>query len=201
MSWLFPPKKDFLEMLANQAAKSEEGLAALSKFLHEPTAANARVVKQLEEEADELRRVLMDELHRTFITSLDREDIYILSKTIDDVIDYADTTAEEMVLFGIKRDAHIQKMVDLLHAAAKDILLAVRSVEKYRGVCAEHLSRVRKAENNIEKIYRSGLAELFKSKDLVRILKTREVYRHLSNAADRAVEAANILGSILVKKS
>lgn len=199
MAWLFPPKKDFFRMLIDQAAKSEEGLAALNNFLKDPSEGNAQIVKRYEEEADELRRILMDDLSRTFVTALDREDIYVLSKAIDDVIDYADTTAEEMLLFNIKSDEHIEKMVGFLHSAAKDIHLAVKSLPKYPGVCADHLMRIGKAENNIEKIYRAGLVELFKSNDFINILKTREVYRHLSNAADRAAEAANILGSILIK--
>jgi len=61
--------------------------------------------------------------------------------------------------------------------------------------------RTRKLENEIEKTYRRGLAELFESDDIKHVLKTREVYRHLSNAADRALEATNVLGSILVKTS
>lgn len=197
----FNHKKDFLKMLDGQAEKSHEGLAALVEFIKEPNEANARTVKRFEEEADELRRILMDELNRTFVTSIDREDIYLLSEAIDDVIDYAETTAEEMVLFKIKKDPYIEKMVELLYEAAKDINLAVRNMQKYPGVCSEHLRRVRKAENVIESTYRKALAELFESKDFSHVLKAREVYRHLSNAGDRAVEAANVLGSILVKMS
>ncbi len=188
-------------MLVNQAAKSEEGIAALGKFLDDPSEANARAVKHFEEEADELRRILMDDLNRTFVTAIDREDIYVLSETIDDVIDYAATTTEEMLIFDIKGDSYIKEMVNFLHAAAKDIRLAVKSLPRYPGVCSEHLVRIRRSENAIENLYRRGLMELFKSSDFINILKTREVYRHLSNAADRTVEAANILGSILVKIS
>jgi len=188
-------------MLVNQAAKTEEGIAALGKFLDDPSEANAQAVKHLEEEADELRRILMDDLNRTFVTAIDREDIYVLSEEIDDVIDYAETTTEEMLIFDIKGDSYIKEMVNLLHSAAKDIHMAVKSLPRYPGVCNEHLVRIRRAENAIEKLYRKGLMELFKSSDFINILKTREVYRHLSNAADRAVEAADILGSILVKIS
>jgi len=201
MSWLFPPKKDFFQMLVNQAAKSEEGVAALGKFLDDPNEANAQAVKHLEEEADELRRILMDDLNRTFVTAIDREDIYVLSETIDDVIDYAKTTTEEMLIFDIKGDSYIKEMVNLLHSAAKDIHMAVKSLPRYPGVCSYHMARIRRAENAIENLYRRGLMELFKSSDFINILKTREVYRHLSNAADEAVEAADILGSILVKIS
>jgi hypothetical protein len=202
MRWFSSPKrrkKDFFQMLADQAAKTEEGLAALRAFLREPTEANAKVVKQFEEEADEFRRIVMDELNRTFVTVIDREDIYILSKSIDDLIDYAATTADEMVLFGIESDEYIERMVDLLNEAARETRLAVESLQKHPRVCTEHIIRARKAENAIEKTYRRALAALFTSNDFIRIFKTREVYRHLSNAADRVVEAMNVMGSILVK--
>ena len=188
-------------MLVDHAAKTEEGLAVLVKFLQKPTMEGAEEVKKVEEEADELRRILMEDLSKTFVTALDREDIFFLSKAIDDVIDYAETSAEEIVLFEIETNEYIEEMVGLLHSAAKDLHLAVQNLKDHPETCGEHLRRIRKAENAIERSYRKGLVELFKSKDFVRVMKTREVYRHLSNAADRAVEAANVLGGIIVKMS
>lgn len=198
---IFPPKRDFFKMLLGQAEKVQDGLSLLLRFLHETTDDNAQAVNRAEKEADELRRVVIDELNHTFVTPIDREDIFRLSRAIDDIMDYADTTAEEMTLFGISPDQFIVEMVELLYAAAKDINLAVRELNQHPGVCAEHLVRARRAENLVERAYRRGLVELFKTNDVIRILKTREVYRHLSNAADRVVESANIIGDILVKTS
>ncbi|MEW6041789.1 MAG: DUF47 domain-containing protein, partial [Elusimicrobiota bacterium] len=76
---------------------------------------------------------------------------------------------------------------------------AIKTMMANPGVCSEHIIRAKKAENFVEHRYREGLVELFKSQDVVGILKKREVYRHLSNAADRGDEAANIIGDILVK--
>ena len=66
-------------------------------------------------------------------------------------------------------------------------------------VCEEHLIRAKKAENYVEHLYRTALVELFKDPNVVTILKTRELYRHLSNAADHGDEAADVIGDILVK--
>ena len=195
----FSKKTDFFEMLCGQAAKTEEGVAALLEFMNNPTKDNGARVDDLEEEADEIRRVLIDELNRTFVTPIDREDIFSLSQAVDDVIDYAKSTVEELALFEAEPDSNMKQMVEVLYEATKDVNYGVKHMKNNPGACAEHIIRAKKAENKVERLYRKGLAELFQTNDVIKILKNREVYRHLSNAADRIVLAANIIGDILVK--
>ena len=87
--------------------------------------------------------------------------------------------------------------------AACELHLGVQRLTDHPGVANDHIVRIKALENRVEEIYRLALAELFQeAKDVnqvLRILKYRETYRHLSNAADRAVEAANILSDIVVK--
>lgn len=196
---LFPAKKDFFKMLTDQTAKVERGLALLVEFMNNPNLENGKKINEAEEEADEFRRILIDELNRTFVTPIDREDIFALSRDVDDVLDYAKSTVEEMLLFEVHPDEYMKKMVEALHNASKDIFCAVKNLKDHPGVCSEHIIRAKKAENFIEHRYREALVELFKSQDIIKILKTREIYRHLSNAADRVAEAADIIGDILVK--
>lgn len=195
----FPPKRDFFKMLSAQAGKTKEGVGQLVRFLDAPTKQSADLVKKIEKEADELRRALIEELNQTFVTPIDREDIFALSRAIDDILDYANTAAEEMVLFEIKPDEHIRKMVGILFEASQNLDEAIRHMQNDASAVSERLLRARKSENSIEDLYRDGLVQLFKTTDFIHILKTREIYRHLSNAADRVVEAANIAGDILVK--
>ncbi len=88
----------FLELLAQQADYTVQGLQALAQYMKQPDEALAQRVANIEEEADEVRRILIDELNRTFVTPFDREDIFALSLTIDDMLDYANTTVDEMVV-------------------------------------------------------------------------------------------------------
>ena len=90
-------------------------------------------------------------------------------------------------------------MVEALYSASKDINAAVKLMRAHPSVSADHLVRARKAENFVEHRYREGLVELFKTKDFIAILKKREIYRHLSNAADRAAASADIVNDIIVK--
>jgi predicted phosphate transport protein (TIGR00153 family) len=195
----FGSENRFFELLAHQSSKSLEGLEALWGFVENETKENANHVRNLEREADELRRILIEELDRTFITPLDREDIYALSRAIDDVVDYANTTVDEMEIYGVEGDQHIKDMVDILRKAARELNDAVKTLKDYPRIALEHAVKAKSYENEMEKAYHLALADLFKGTDTVYMLKMREIYRHLSNAADRGDEAANIISSIVMK--
>ena len=94
MVWFRKKKCDFCEMLRSQAEKVLEGLDALHRWAEEKDPGQREKVKQVEQEADELRRILIEELNQTFVTPFDREDIFSLSRAIDDVMDYADRTVD-----------------------------------------------------------------------------------------------------------
>jgi predicted phosphate transport protein (TIGR00153 family) len=189
----------FFEILSRQSSKTVEGLEALWNFAENGTKENANVVRNIEREADELRRILIEELDSTFITPLDREDIYALSRAVDDVVDYANTTVDEMEIYEVKGDEHIQEMVNILRKAARELDDAVKILKDYPKIASEHAVKAKSYENQMEKAYHLALADLFKGTDTVYMLKMREIYRHLSNAADRGDEAANIISSIVMK--
>ena len=94
-------------------------------------------------------------------------------------------------------------MASLLRDAAYELLLAVDRLEDHPGVAGEHAQRAKALENRVEDVYREALADLFSERGGYRacgaMLKMREVYRHLSNAADRGDEAANVIADIVVK--
>ena len=193
----------FIDLLIQQATVTVSGLAALEAYMESPTSENARAVRRHEKDADEIRRILIDELNRTFVTPIDREDIFALSRAIDDVIDYGNSTVGEMDTLGVQPNSYLQRMVSLLREAAEEIRLAIERLEAHPSVASDHAIRAKALENRMEHIYREALAALFRGpKDLehvVEMLKLREIYRHLSNAADRGDEAANIISDIVVK--
>ena len=193
----------FVNLLVQQAALTLEGLDHLKAYMENNTPADAEKVNDLEKEADEVRRILIDELNKTFITPMDREDIFALSRSIDDVLDYAHTTVDEMVILKVKPTQHMSRIASLLRDAAFEIHLAVQRIEENPKVATEHAQRAKALENRVESVYREALAELFSGPEdvhhIVRMLKKREVYRHLSNAADQGDQAANIIADIVVK--
>jgi len=203
---IFSRKKPnrFLELLIKQAEYTVEGMQALLAYVKEPSEEIAQQVTHIEKEADEVRRILIDELNRTFVTPIDREDIFALSLTIDDVLDYAESTVEEMYLLDIKPNVYIERMVSLLTDAAREIYMGVIRLKDHPNVATDHSVRAKALENRMETVYREAIANLFQMpRDIdhvVEMLKLREIYRHLSNAADRGDAAANVIGDIVVKK-
>ena len=205
MNWFRRRKRPnrFLELLIRQAELTSMGLSLLEQYMESPGRELAMRIKEVEEEADEARRILIDELNRSFVTPFDREDIFALSLTIDDMLDYAWTTVDEMEIFGVQPTDDMRRLVELLHAAAREIWRGVQRLEQHPRVANEHAVRAKALENRVEREYRKALARLFQTPqsldDVVTMLKYREVYRHLSNAADRGDEAANVIGDIVVK--
>lgn len=193
----------FIELLIRQASLTEEGLVALNAYFEKPTRRRAEAVDKIETEADEIRRILIDELNHTFVTPFDREDIHALSRAIDDMLDYAYTTVVEMSILEVEPNEHMRSIGALLAKSASEIHLGVQRLADHPGVAQTHAVRAKQLENQVENLYRNALADLFhQPKDIehvVRMLKLRETYRHLSNAADRGDEAANILSDIVVK--
>ena len=186
-------------MLHTQSKKVLEGLDALYAWAEGEDGVQRGKVKEMEREADELRRILIEELNQTFVTPFDREDIFSLSRAIDDVMDYADRTVDEMEIYGVKPNHYIIEMIDILRKAARELSDSIRLIQKYPNIALEHATKAKACENEMENAYHRALAELFKGTDTVYMLKMREIYRHLSNAADRGDEAANLIGDIVVK--
>ncbi|PKO13534.1 MAG: DUF47 domain-containing protein [Chloroflexi bacterium HGW-Chloroflexi-10] len=206
MLGLFKKRKNiFHTLIADQAALTLEGLEALKKYFETNDPIYAELVTKKEKEADEARRILIDELNRTFVTPFDREDIFNLSRTIDDVLDYAYSTVDEMVIFKIEATPHMLRMGSLLRDSAFELYQAVERMERNPAVSIEHAQRAKALENQIEKLYREALADMFNNvtdiNEMILVLKRREVYRHLSNASDRGDEAANVIADIVVKRT
>ncbi len=200
----FKPKQDkFIKLLIEQAAKTVEGMELLERFMENPSDETAKRLTEVEKEADEVRRILIDELNRSFVTPIDREDIFALSRAIDDILDYGYSTVDEMVILGVKPNPYLQQMVSLVRQAANEIYMGVVRLQDHPHVASEHAVRAKALENRVETVYREALADLFNGPEdlhhVMRMLKLRELYRHLSNSADRGDEAANILGDIVVK--
>lgn len=204
MSKIFQKKQDkFLSLIIEQAAMTLQGLEFLQAYMRNPGAEIAQKLTSSEKEADEIRRILIDELNRTFVTPIDREDIFSLSRAIDDMVDYAYTTVDEMQVLGVQPTSFMERIASLLRDAGYEIHLATQRLKHHPNVAAEHAQRAKALENRVESVYREALAELFSEvkslEQVVMMLKMREVYRHLSNAADRGDEAANIIADIVVK--
>ncbi len=196
---LFGRKRDidFYELLLAQAEKTLEGCQALVSFL--TGTGKSEEIKRLEQEADDIRRILIDELNQTFLTPMDREDIFSLSRAIDDVIDHAHNTVKEMDIFEIESNEFLITMAGLLHKGAENLVNAIKHLKKNPNVAVEYAVRAKRVENKMNDTFLVALKELFLGHEPRMMFAYREIYRHFNRSADRVDEAANIISDIVVK--
>lgn len=202
---IFLPRENrFMDYLVSQAEATVAGVKLLHQFLcDEPDGEDRddfiRQMSVLEKSGDAVRRTIVQELLETFVTPIDREDIYSLSRSIDDILDYADSTVKELVVYQVEPTQAMKDMVGILHDAVVHLRDAIETIVQDPNKSVENMVAAKKMENQIEDMYRKANAELFDMTDMNHIFKVREVYRHLSNAGDRADEAADIIGAIVIK--
>jgi len=194
----------FISLLCDQADLALKSLELLQIFEHDGRHARqaAEAIKQVEREGDEIRRVLIDELFRTYSTPFDREDLFALSRGIDDIIDAADEAARELYTFRIESLAQLSEMAEVLIDGAGHIRLAVAELLDHPMVAADHAVLAKRSENKMDAYYHQAVDSLFdSSKEIGQLFKAREVYRHLKNSADRIDHTADNISVIVIKCS
>lgn len=194
----------FVELLSRQADLTVKALLVLDKFGREVDGNTDLVdqLKDIEREGDAARRVLIDELLHTYATPFDREDLFALSRAIDDILDAANETAVELAMYRIGPPEGLNEIVKVLLEGARHISAAVGELLDHPGVAAEHAVRAKRSENRIDSLYHQAVGRLFDSNaEMSQILKSREIYRHLKNSADRIDRAADEISVIVIKRS
>jgi len=209
MEWLKrflkPKQSNFIELLIQQGDFAVASVEALQAYFKKQSEKKSTRARQIEKDADEVRRILIHELLDTFVTPIDREDLFALSRSLDNFVDYIYTTVEELEIFEMSASEDVLEFADILLAMANELRLALARLVDHPGVALEHARRVKSLENQVEDTYRHKLADLFTGPEnvpqVMEMLKRREVLRHLSNAADQGDKAADIIMDIVVKWS
>ena len=190
---------NFYALLIQQAQVIRDAVQALCDFCQDPTQEKGDFVKVKEKEADAIRRQLVEDINRTFITPIDRDDLYRLSTSIDDLADYAWTTVKEVRIYDIQPDKNLLTMAKTLLQMADGLLVCTEKLEKDHAGVAVEATKVKKLENTLNVQFHQSIAELFESDDIKKILKYREIYSHMNHAADKGDFSADILLDIVVK--
>ncbi|HYE84566.1 MAG TPA: DUF47 family protein [Clostridia bacterium] len=194
-------QEGFYKMLTKQCEMTVEAIDELCEYVENPSKSTQLKITHLEREADNIRRELICMLEAAFITPFEREDIFSLSKAIDDLLDYSKSTVDEIEIFGLDTNKDLKDMVYIIRDAVLCILKTVRVMDNPKNKCQDDIIKAKKYENAMENLYRYALVRLVENEDIRYILKMREVYRHLSNLADKIDIAADILGNIMLKRS
>ncbi len=197
---IFGNKINFFQLLQQQSEYIIRSVHALTSYTQTLNPSYAEEVKSLEKKADQKRFELVQDLNKTFITPYDREDIFMLSKSLDDILDYYKTTVKEMEIYQIGHSPELTEFMDVLQTASGNIYDSVSNMEKHPKTAMQYAIKAKKCENKVESLYRHSVASLLMGDDLKYIIKMRELYRHLSNSADRIDQASDLICHILMKE-
>jgi len=189
----------FFDILARHAALMREAARTLAEYVDSGKVELAAAVADLEHAGEQELAHLIDAIRDTFVTPLDRQDLYNLGESLDDMLDYLAAAAAEIKLFGVAPTPAMRAMCEILVDAAGSVEAAVKAIASDPKQAHDFARKACKAENRMEELYRSSLAELFDGDDVRSMLKLREIYRHLSNSADRADAVGKLVGKIVVK--
>jgi len=204
---LLPHDASFFAHFEHQGKKTVEGCRAFLEMVEHPTDLESRAerVKQIEHECDEITHAVVEGLHKTFITPIDRSDIYALITKMDDIMDFVEAAADRVALYEIPvMTKEVGDLARCLVSSAEHVLGAVSSIRdlgKPNGIL-QHCIEINRLENVADNILRSALARLFKEeKDPIAIIKWKEIYETLETATDRCEDVANIIEGVVLENS
>ena len=200
-----PKSEEFFDLF-------EEGAANLVKIARvfrelvekwEDVEGKVREITDLEHKGDDITHRIMANLHSTFFTPLDREDIASLSHALDDVVDFIQAAAEHMLIYKVGRPTeNALELAGVIVNAAYEVERAMPSLRR-RAELGQMLARcveLNRLENEADRILRRALGGLFEDgTNIIDIIKWREIYEHMETATDRCEDVANVLEGVALK--
>ena len=195
---------EFFELFADSARNLRMGAEQLRDLIGDFTNVElkARRIQEREHDGDEITHTIIRRLNTTFVTRIDREDIYALASALDDVMDLVEEAADLFVLHAIESPLpEMKAQADVLVLAAEQTEQAVQSLAKMdRDGLEPYWVEINRLENEGDKLYRRSVADLFSGDHrAMDVLKWKEVIETLEEALDGLENAANIIESIVLK--
>jgi uncharacterized protein len=204
---LLPHDHSFFNHFEAQGKKTVEGCVAFKQMIDDPTGLEGKAerIKQIEHECDEITHAVVEALHKTFITPIDRNDIYRLITKMDDIMDLVEAAADRLALYEMPRmNKEAGDLAVCLVQSAEHVLGAVsgiRSLNKPSGIL-QHCVEINRLENAADHILRAALAKLFREdKDPISVIKWKEIYETLEAATDRCEDVANVIEGVVLENS
>jgi uncharacterized protein Yka (UPF0111/DUF47 family) len=203
---LFAPNdKEFHKFFEQAAANNHEAAVALADFLSkfDTLPERARKIKELEHVGDRLTHELMERLNKTFITSIDREDIQNLASRLDDIVDMIDESAIRIVLYRIDRPEEDAKVMaeHLTRATALIVgtMPLLRNMSNSKSILAK-CREIAAVEKEADRASERALAGLFESsKDPTHVIKWKDIYEDMETACNHCKHVANVIEEIVLK--
>lgn len=201
-----PADEKFFKLFEEAADILYQGSVLLQDMMakHETMEERLKELIALEQKGDRVTDKIIDKLNETFMTPLDREDIYSLARELDEILDSVCSTVEKMVIYETgKPDKKFKDMVDTFVNAAEKVKDAVHLMRKMKTNTVQIMDlcyEIKKCESAGDKIYRFGVADLFKNNtEAIAVIKWKEVFEQMETALDRCEKIAKLIRGVVVK--
>jgi len=202
---LVPREREYFRLFSDMAANLETAARLLVELMNEfdDAKSKARQILECEHVGDKIVHDIVKRLNRSFVTPLDREDIYDLSSTMDDILDNIEATADAMTLYKITEpQEHAKQMAAVIAAATNVLCKGIDGLETRPKNLREHWIEVNRLENEGDRISRDAVAELFDGDmKCIDIIKWKDIYNLLESAIDECEHVANIIESVVLKNT
>jgi hypothetical protein len=199
---LTPQKREFFDLFTQASANARDIARMLVELLEDWPESRARLadIREAEHEGDRLTHEVINLLNRTFVTPLDRDDMYRLASAIDDVCDHIDEAADNIDLYEVRRvPTRAREQADVLYRAASRLHEAVELLESH-GDSQRQLHALRELEDEGDRLSREAIADLFRTEqDPLTIIRWKDIHEQIEEACDACENAADVLEAILVK--
>ena len=199
---LIPREEKFYNDFQALADELKRGARLLEEMVapDRPIWDKAEEIKEVEHKCDFLTHEIIQRLNRTFVTPLDREDIYALARSLDDVMDAIDASATLVRLYRLDRVRYgARELAHVISASTDQVRLALDAMEQHKGVIT-HAVEINRLENEADRIHQQAVTRLFdEERDPIVVMKWKEALDFLEDATDRCEDVANVLEGVMVK--
>lgn len=201
---LLPKEKIFYDHLEKLAAKLAEGMGMFQSLIHDFKKNHPAIsgLENLEHDCDKIVHDIMVRLNKSFITPIDREDIHLLAKEMDDLVDIIQTLSKRMILFEINFITEtFKEMAIILEKAifiVVDLIKKIRSLKDISDIL-EKCIRIHELENEADVLFEKALGKLFHTDNPIELIKWKEIYDFLERAVDKCEDISDVIWGIVVK--
>ena len=200
---LIPKEEKFYNDFLSMADQLRYGAKLLDEMfaVEPPVADKAHEIREVEHECDFLTHEIIQRLNRTFVTPIDREDIYAMARALDDVMDAIDDVATLIPLYHItSARPGVRELTRIISSSTDQIVLALQALEKQRDDVLESAVEINRLENEADRAHQRAVGQLFEEEhDPILVMKWKEILDLLEDATDRCEDVANTLENVVVK--
>ena len=195
----------FFDMFVETVENSNKAAGMLVDLMKNYTDINNKIkaIEDVEHECDQYVHKIFTQLNKSFITPIDREDIYLIAKELDNITDYVESTAHRFRMLNVEtiREEAI-KLAELAVVCTqelKGVMLELKNMKRSKTL-RDKIIEVNRIENVGDEIYRNAITTMFRNeKDAIEVIKWKEIFEYLENTLDACEDVANIVEGVVMK--